>query len=286
MKKLRIAAISFLNPAPLLYDFEHSPQRERLASRYDIHYTLPSHCAAQLASGEADLGLVPIASLPLIPGIAAVPGCTIASLEAVRSIQLVVRPGLKLEDIRTLATDAASRSSAAYVRLLLQHFYGNTPDVHEEDANLAAMLSRSDAALLIGDPALLALEEHNRQHHFPDHTWIDVAKLWRKHTQLPWVAAVWAVRTAALKDTGITPQQLTRDLQQSRDAGLDHIEDLVTEWTPRLPLLPETIRYYLSENIHYILDAECLTAIHRFFYLAEKTGTLPAYKFQLLNEPK
>lgn len=286
MKKLRIAAISFLNPAPLLYDFEHAPQRERLAARYDIHYTLPSQCAAQLASGEADLGLVPIASLPLIPGIAAVPGCTIASLETVRSIQLVVRPGLKLEDIRTLATDSASRSSAAYVRLLLQHFYGNTPVVHEEDANLAAMLSRSDAALLIGDPALLALEEHNRQHHFPDHTWIDVAKLWRKHTQLPWVAAVWAVRTAALEETGITPQQLTRDLQQSRDAGLDHIEDLVTEWTPRLPLLPETIRYYLSGNIHYILDAECLTAIQRFFYLAEKTGILPAYKFQLLNELK
>ncbi|MEG9434291.1 menaquinone biosynthetic enzyme MqnA/MqnD family protein [Terriglobus sp. ADX1] len=286
MKKLRIAAISFLNPAPLLYDFEHPPQRERLAARYDIHYTLPSQCAAELASGEADLGLVPIASLPLIPGIAAVPGCTIASLETVRSIQLVVRPGLKLEDIRTLATDAASRSSAAYVRLLLKHFYGSTPDVHEEDANLAAMLSRSDAALLIGDPALLALEEHNRQHHFPDHTWIDVAKLWRKHTQLPWVAAVWAVRTAALEETGITPQQLTRDLQQSRDAGLEHIEDLVAEWTPRLPLLPETIRYYLSENIHYILDAECLTAIHRFFYLAEKTGTLPAYRFQLLNELK
>jgi len=198
----------------------------------------------------------------------------------------VVRPGLKLEDIRTLATDAASRSSAAYVRILLKHFYGNTPNVHEEDANLAHMLTTSDAALLIGDPALLALEEHNRQHHFPDHTWIDVAKLWRKHTQLPWVAAVWAVRTAALEETGITPQQLTRDLQQSRDAGLEHIEDLVTEWTPRLPLLPETIRHYLSENIHYILDAECLTAIHRFFYLAEKTGALPAYKFQLLNESK
>jgi chorismate dehydratase len=286
VKKLRIAAISFLNPAPLLYDFEHSPHRERLAARYDIHYTLPSQCAAQLASGEADLGLVPIASLPLIPDIAVVPGCTIASLEAVRSIQLVVRPGLKLEDIRTVATDAASRSSAAYVRILLKHFYGNTPDLHEEDANLPAMLSHSDAALLIGDPALLALEEHNRQHHFPDHTWIDVAKLWRKHTQLPWVAAVWAVRRAALEETGIMPRQLTRDLQQSRDAGLEHTEDLVAEWTPRLPLLPDTIRHYLSENIHYILDAECVTAVHRFFHLAEKTGTLPAYKFQLLDEPK
>jgi len=286
VSKLRIAAISFLNPAPLLYHFEHAPDSERLSSRYDIHYTLPSQCAAELASGEADLGLIPIAALPNIPGVVAVPGCTIASLEAVRSIQLIVRPGLRLEDIRTLATDSASRSSAAYVRILLQHFYGNTPQVHEEDANLAHMLSTSDAALLIGDHALLALEEHNRQHHFPDHTWIDVAKLWRKHTQLPWVAAVWAVRTEALARTGITATQLTRDLQQSRDAGLEHIENLVAEWTPRLPLLPETIRTYLTDNIHYLLDYDCITAVHRFFHLAEKTGVLPAYKFQLLDEVK
>lgn len=279
MSKLRIAAISFLNPAPLLYDFEHG---NRLARRYDVHYTLPAQCAAELASGEADLGLIPIAALPAIPGIAAVPGCTIASLDKVRSIQFVVRPGLKLEDIRTVATDAASRSSAAYLRILLKYFYGIEPVFREETADLPAMLQNSDAALLIGDPALLALEAHNRQHNYPDHLWIDVARWWRKHTGLPWVAAVWAVRTQALQETGITPQQLTRDLQQSRDNGLDHIEDLVTEWASRLPLQPETIRHYLTENIHYTLDRDCLRAIHRFFELAEITNTLPPYTLQLL----
>ena len=279
MSKLRIAAISFLNPAPLLYDFEHG---NRLAHRYDVHYTLPSQCAAELASGEADLGLIPIAALPTIPGIAAVPGCTIASLDKVRSIQFVVRPGLKLEDIRTIATDAASRSSAAYLRILLRHFYGATPSFQEESADLPAMLRTSDAALLIGDPALLALEAHNRQQNYPDHLWIDVAKWWRKHTGLPWVAAVWAVRTEALQRTGISARQFTADLQNSRDNGLDHIEDLVAEWASRIPLQPETIRHYLTENIHYKLDEDCLQAIRRFFELAAATNTLPPYTLRLL----
>ena len=279
MSRLRIAAISFLNPAPLLWDFEHAPASQRLMERYDVRYTLPSQCAAQLASGEADLGLIPIAALATMPEVAAVPGCTIASLYAVRSIQLVLKPGIILATIKTLATDAASRSSAAYVRTILREFYGVTPHVHEEDADLPAMLCTSDAALLIGDPALLALEHRTD---FVDHTWIDIAMLWRQHTGLPWVAAVWAVRPESLTRCGITRDGLIADLTTSRDHGLAHVEDLVREWTPRLPLPAETIRSYLTSNIHYTLDAACLTAIERFYQLAAAAEVLPDYQLQLL----
>ena len=279
MSRLRIAAISFLNPAPLLWDFEHAPASTHLIERYDVRYTLPSQCAAQLATGEADLGLIPIAALATMPQVVAVPGCTIASLHAVRSIQLVLKPGVTLADINTLATDAASRSSAAYVRTMLQQFHGNTPHVHEEDADLPAMLRSSDAALLIGDPALLALEHRTD---FADHTWIDVATLWREHTGLPWVAAVWAVRPESLARCGLTREALIADLIASRDHGLAHIEDLVREWTPRLPLSSETIRTYLTSNIHYRLDDDCLRAIARFYELAAAANVLPRYDLRLL----
>lgn len=279
MSRLRIAAISFLNPAPLLWDFEHAPASQQLIQRYDVRYTLPSQCAAQLAAGEADLGLIPIAALATMPQVVAVPGCTIASLHAVRSIQVVLKPGVTLATVKTLATDAASRSSAAYVRTMLREFYGVTPHVHEEDADLPAMLATSDAALLIGDPALLALEHRND---FADHTWIDVASLWRQHTGLPWVAAVWAVRPEALARCGITREELIADLIASRDHGLAHTEDLVSEWTPRLPLSAETIRTYLTKNIHYTLDADCLQAIDRFYALAAAAEVLPPYKLHLL----
>ncbi len=280
--RLRVAAISFLNPAPLLWNFEHEPVAAELRTRYDVRYTLPSMCAAQLAGGEADLGLIPIAALPTLPDVRAVPGCTIASLHAVRSIQLVLRPGVSLENIATVAADAASRSSAAYVRILLQQFHGNQPLFHEQPADLQSMLQEHDAALLIGDPALLALEDRDRAGRFADCTWIDVATWWREHTGLPWVAAVWAVRTEGLRRCGISAEALTTDLVESRDAGLQHREDLVAEWLPRVALPEETIRTYLSKNIHYTLDADCLQAMHRFYELGAACGVLPEYRLQML----
>jgi chorismate dehydratase len=280
--RLRVAAISFLNPAPLLWNFEHEPASAELRTRYDVRYTLPALCAAQLATGEADLGLIPIAALATLPQVVAVPGCTIASLYGVRSIQLVLRPGATLEGVQTVAADAASRSSAAYVRVLLQRFHGNHPEFHEQPADLPAMLKTADAALLIGDPALLALQRRDTLGEHADCTWIDVAAWWRQHTGLPWVAAVWAVRTEALDRCGITPLQLQDDLTASRDAGLQHVDDLVAEWRPRLALPANIIHEYLTKNIHYALDEPCLEAIACFYRLTEACGVLPGYRLQTL----
>jgi len=98
--RLRIAAIRFLNPAPLMWDFEHPPLDKELASRYKIDLMLPSECADQLASGAADIGLVPIAALATIPGLRVLPGCTIASKGRVRSLLLVHRAGQELRGLR------------------------------------------------------------------------------------------------------------------------------------------------------------------------------------------
>lgn len=280
--RLRLAAIDFLNPAPLLFNFEHAPVREQLASRFDVRYTSPALCAEQLRTGEADLGLVPIGALPFLPGVAAVPGCTIASLQQVRSIQLVLRPGVTLRSMRSLAADAASRSSIAYTRVLLRINGMDVPPVTTVPANLSTMLAAHDAALLIGDPALLAMETRDRTGEFDDCTWIDVATWWHASTGLPWVAAVWAVRISALEQTGIGTEQLAADLAASRDAGLAHVESLVREWQPRMAISAETIRTYLTHNIHYILDDACLRAIERFYALAASTEVLPAYTFPLL----
>ena len=95
---VRVAAIGFLNPAPLMWDFEHPPLNGTLAQRYQLHYTLPSLCADELLAGRADLGLIPIASLT--PSLAIVPGCAIASLSRVRSIQLIVKHPHTLESLR------------------------------------------------------------------------------------------------------------------------------------------------------------------------------------------
>jgi len=208
-----------------------------------------------------------------------VPGCTIASLREVRSILLLVKNpqalavGEALKQVRTIAADAASRSSQAYAHILFEHFHDTRPAFVEDAADPMAMVAHADAALLIGDPALLAREHRGAIDPDGELLWLDMAALWREHTGLPWVAAVWAVRPAALTDVSV--QQLISDLTASRDAGLAHIDDLVREWTPRLDVPATTIHAYLTENIHYMLDAECLKAITLFRNLAAKIGALP-----------
>ncbi len=279
---LRVAAIHFLNPAPLMWDFEHPPRAAELAQRYQLHYTYPSQCAAELLSGRADLGLIPIAALT--PELAIVPGCTIASLDHVRSILLIIKQKspsktaetAALASIRTLAADTASRSSLAYVEILLRKFAGNHPAFLPTQADPVAMLQQADAAILIGDPALLALESRAAiESAVGPCLWLDVAHQWRTLTGLPWVAAVWAVRPEALNAPNPSASTLISDIQTSRDQGLQHIDDLVEEWTPRIAIPPATIRHYLTHNIHYTLTPDCLRTIQLFRQYAAELEILP-----------
>ena len=269
---LRVAAIDFLNPAPLMWDFEHDPLQTELATRYLLHRTAPSQCASELLAGRADLGLIPIAALT--PELRIVPGSTIASLDRVRSIQLVVKAPLALTDVRTVAADTASRSSVAYAHVLFRHFLGTDPEFLAAPADLPTMLARADAALIIGDPALLALERRAAvEAQTGPCTWHDVAELWVEKTGLPWVAAVWAVRPEAVPERAHRAQ-LIQDLNASRIHGVANIDELVAEWTPRIAIPSATIRGYLTANIHYELDPPCIAAIQRFRTLASAIGVL------------
>jgi chorismate dehydratase len=257
-----------------MWDFEHLPLATPLAQRYQLHYTLPSLCAEELLSGRADLGLIPIAALT--PSLAIVPGCAIASLHQVRSIQLIVKSPHTLSTVRTIAADTASRSSLAYAEILFRKFIGTAPTFLQRPANPVAMLRHHDAALLIGDPALRAIESRSEvEQQVGPCTWHDLASEWRTRTTLPWVAAVWAVRSEALPATGLTPQQLTEDLNHSRKQGLANVEALVREWTPRIALPPATIHHYLTQNIHYSLTDDCIRTIQLFRQYAAEVDALP-----------
>ena len=272
--RLRIAAIGFLNPAPLMWDFEHPPLNAELALRYQIDRMMPSECADRLASGAADIGLVPIAALATTPGLRILPGCTIASKGRVRSLILVRRAGQPLAAVRSVAADTASRTTVAYARILF-HKWGN-PDVPfvPMAAGLDAMLAQADAAILIGDPALLALEESaNRQERTGEElVYHDLAAEWRTQTGLPFVSAVWSAARGSLLD-----ECVAEDFIQSRNHGLANIDALVAEWSARLPIPEATIHAYLTTNIHYVLDEECLEGMRGFFRMAAECGVLPEY---------
>ena len=272
--RLRVAAINFLNPAPLMWDFEHPPLDAPLALRYRIDRMSPSECAARLASGAADIGLIPIAALAATPGLRILPGCAIASKGRVRSLRLIRRVAQPLAALRSVAADTASRTTLAYARILF-HKWGN-PAVPflPAAADLDAMLQLTDAAILIGDPALMALEERaNRFERTGEElVYHDLAEEWRALTGLAFVSAVWAAAQGGPLD-----ERVADDFIQSRNHGLENIDALVAEWSARLPISEATIRNYLTTNIHYVLDEECLEGMRGFFRMAAELGVLPEY---------
>jgi chorismate dehydratase len=272
--RLRIAAIDFLNPAPLMWDFEHFPLNTQLASRYTISRMLPSECAARLANGTADIGLIPIAALASNPGLRILPGCTIASKDRVLSLLLVRRAGQPLRTIRSVAADTASRTTIAYTRILF-HKWGN-PAVPflPMAADLDSMLQQADAAIIIGDPALVALQQQSSRfaRTGEDLVYHDLAHEWRNLTGFPFVSAIWGIACSSP-----LVESIQDDFIQSRIHGLQNIEALVAEWAAKLPIPKSTIRSYLTTNIHYTLDEECIEGMRGFFRAAAETGVLPAY---------
>jgi chorismate dehydratase len=262
MKRLRISAISYLNTAPLMWDFEHGDTR----SDFDISYTLPSQCAASLHEGTADIGIIPAAAYTSIPDLAILPGVAIASRRAVRSILLVSK--VPLEKIRTVALDTSSMTSVALTKVLFAKWWGDARTFTAMAPDIEQMLTQCDAGLVIGDPALRI----DRSRYIT----YDLAEEWIRLTGKPFVFAFWAVRQAALKDAP-RDVDLATVFQESRDHGLlpENLDRIAREWAPRLALSEAAVKSYLTENIHYSLDPDCLDGMQLFFQFARECGALP-----------
>jgi len=261
MPPLRISAISFLNTAPLMWDFENGDSAARLRQNFEISYTIPSHCAEQLKQGSADIGIIPVAAYTEIPDLVIVPDVAIAAKNKVRSILLVSKT--PLEKIRSVATDDSSRTSAALVEIYLRKFVGTDAGFIRQKPNLKEMLRWHDAALLIGDPALQARTDGYHVY--------DLAEEWRHWTGRSFVFAFWAVRKAALQ--GRFPElNIARVFQQSRDNGLKHIPEIASAWAPKLGLSAGLISNYLTENVDYSLDSENLEGLQLFFRYGAELG--------------
>jgi chorismate dehydratase len=265
MKRLRISAISYLNTAPLMWDFEHGDGNA--ASAFDISYTVPSQCAADLATGSADIGIIPAAAYASVPGLAVLPGVAIASRRPVRSILLVSR--VPLDRIRSVALDTSSLTSVALAKVLFAKWWGPGRTFTPMAPDLEKMLKAHDASLMIGDPALKV--DRSR------FLCYDLAEEWIRLTGKPFVFAFWAVRQAALT---IAPPalDLATAFQESRDHGLqtDNLQRIAREWAPRLGLSEADVITYLTENIYYDLDTACLDGLQLFYRYAEECGALPA----------
>jgi len=253
--KIRISLVHFLNSAPLGWGFLHGPFKEC----FEVIPSAPSVCADQLARGEVNIGLIPSIEYQRIPGLSIIPGISIASFENIRSL-LLIKPKEKKE-IRSVALDTSSRTTAALTKILLYETRGLRPEFVPHPPNLNEMLNCCDAALLIGDAAL--------QVNLDDYDTIDLVEEWFNWQKKPFVCAVWACR-----DGVAFPSNLVEIFQAAKEWGLQRISEISNNYAKSLNLSIKFLEDYLERNINFDLGTEHIKGLREFHRLAEKHGII------------
>ncbi len=257
MARVRLGAVGYLNARPLMYGLE---RQDRFAIRYDV----PSRCAELLHEGTVDVGLIP--SIEYLRGgpYRIVPDLAIASHGPVASVALyTTRP---MRDVRSIALDTSSRTSAALVRILCAQLFRIEPEMMAHGPDLEHMLARADAALIIGDNALFLGPPGPMSSGERHLVKIDLGEAWFELTGLPFVYAFWAGRPDALEAADVAA------LQAARDEGLARTEELAREYLASTPDRQAAGARYLRDNIQYFLGDTERAGLQTFYRYAAEIG--------------
>ncbi|HVA00311.1 MAG TPA: menaquinone biosynthesis protein [Terriglobia bacterium] len=250
----KVSVVQYLNTVPLIWGMLKGEQK----AKYDLDFTTPALCAEAVREGVVDVGIIPSIEYQRIERLQILPDLSIASKGKVKSVLLFSKA--PIESIQTIAVDNSSRTSVALLMILMRKFYSRTVQFIPSAPQPAGMLDSADAALVIGDPALVY------DGRIPEV--YDLAEEWKKFTGLPFVFAVWAGREEA--QIG----RFREDFQASLNYGLAHVDEIARQYAPKLKMQPEEVKVYLTENIDYSLDEENLQGLRLFYRLARETGIL------------
>jgi chorismate dehydratase len=271
--KTKLSIVRYLNAVPLAWSILEGPE----ATTFDTVLSAPSECADQLAAGSVDIGLIPSIEYQRIPGCRIIAGPAVACRHRVRSVLLVSQK--PLSQVRTVAADTGSRTSAVLAQIIFDEFYHVRPEFKPATPDLERMLAGHDAALVIGDTALKFMEQHEQPNAEKQKPLLrlgpeplevfDLAERWKFLTGLPFVFAFWAARQ------GYTDVDTADRLRRARDYGVAHIPEITERYAALLELPAPFVREYLEENVSYYTDAACLEGL-RLFY--EKAARLRAIK--------
>jgi chorismate dehydratase len=248
--KPRVSVVSYLNTVPLVWGMLHGEQR----GIFDLSFAIPAECADRLESGLADIGIVPAVELNR-QKLEIVRGAGIACHGPVRSIFLISK--VPYGEIRKLAADSTSRSSVALSRVILARKYGVEPEVRSHAPHLPSMLEHADAALIIGDAALVLDPDD-----LPFHV-LDLGAEWVQMTGLPMVFAVWAARAEL-------PAQDPKPFLDSMLHGLAHIDDIARSEHAKVGVSEDLARSYLRDNIVFELGDREYAGLKTFLQYASE----------------
>ncbi len=247
--QMQIGAVSYLNSRPLIEGLEGLLPSANLILDY------PSRLADALADGTLDVALIPSVEYFRRPGYEVISDACVAARGEVLSVKLYCRvhPG----DIRTLALDEGSRTSAALTKVILAERYGVIPQTEQLRLDSTTLDSQADAVLLIGDRAM----------HSPAESFVavmDLGQFWYDWTGLPFVFAMWVARCEA------NTEGVEEALSHARDLGLANVAEIAREEAPRLGLSESVAYNYLTKNLHYYLTSAERSGLKLFCDLAAK----------------
>lgn len=264
----RLSASSYSNTAPLIWSLLYGSYHGKVELILD---NAPSRSAELLSQGRVDAALVPVIASQLIDGVRLVPDVCVGAKNKVRSVCLVTR-GEELENVKSVSLDDSSRTSVVLTKIAFREFLGFEPEWRDASPDINAMLSESDCALLIGDPALSIAEcgmrtaESNPKSQIQNLKSFDLAELWHRYTGLGFVFAMWMTRR----------EKIDIDLTAARDEGLKHLEEIAANYSPELRMDKNEMLLYLSENISYSVDDSMGRGLELYFELAAAQKLIPA----------
>jgi chorismate dehydratase len=240
---LKLGVVPYLNALPLY---------KTLEARDDIGITaaVPSQLSRVLDEGEVDVALLPVVEHFRGVGESFISSSCIACTREVRSVLLFSR--VPFESIQSVALDMSSRTSVALTKVILADSFGLSPSFHDAPPDLENMLRECESALLIGDPALIAVQNLSRDANHQLRV-LDLGEAWFQLTQLPFVFAAWVSRRNLQN-----ADEIARLLDNTREDGMSQIAQLARDAAQTSELSQGLIESYYRNAIEY-----SMTAAHR-----------------------
>jgi chorismate dehydratase len=227
-RKWRIGAVSYLNTRPLLFGLEQSG----LMSQIELIKTYPAVIAQDLIDGKIDMGLVPVAVIPLLKEAHLVSKYCIGAESAVASV--CIFSDVPMDQIDKVYLDYQSRTSVQLAKILLQQFWKKEVEFIKADENYINQISGTTAGVIIGDRALLARSNFKYVY--------DLAEAWIAYTGLPFVFATWIANKPI-------PAEFINAFDLANEYGLSHIDDVVASITDDDSAYD--LNTYFTKNISY-----------------------------------
>jgi chorismate dehydratase len=230
---MRISVVSYLNSAPLVQGILGSG----LLSDCSVTLDIPSEGARKLASGEADIALVPVGAFAGQSSVHWIGNYCIGVEGPVRTVCLFSQ--VPLNEVRKVWLDPHSRTSVRLIRILARHHWQVEWEfMPAEEGFEKEKIRGNEAGLCIGDKVFSVEGKFPYKY--------DLAENWIAMTGLPFVFAGWA----SLKPV---PEEMTARLDRAQESGIRSLDQILPELSRKYGLPEPVIRNYLTKNISYPL---------------------------------